>query len=200
MFGIETNNSASAKVIGKGLDFDKQISYLKEIKLDSFKEILTSSGFIYGLPFDTEESINSLHEWLLSDDNPLDSWAVTTLGINPSDKTFNKNSFSDIDINYQSYGYVIDSQDQKNRIMNWSLPKNNISYNNCKNLSNMTMNIGVKKDSFKAGSFSYPRYRSLEIGEQDLMSLSHEQIMAKYNVKQLVKYKNFSYLNTLLSL
>jgi radical SAM superfamily enzyme YgiQ (UPF0313 family) len=200
MVGIETNNDISAKAIGKGLDFDKQISYIQELKSKDYKDILISSGFIYGLPYDTRDSINGLHNWLLSKDNPLDNWAVTTLGINPPDKTFNKNNFSDIDINYEKYGYVIADELKANKQMNWQLPNQNLSFEQCSVLSTNTLDQSITLPNYKAGSFVYPRFRSMGISEEELTSKSITDLRKKYNVDQIIKKWRLDYFASLLEI
>ena len=44
-------------------------------------------------------------EFLLSDKNPLDSWDVYPMHIKPSQNKFTNDFLSDIDKNYQKYGY-----------------------------------------------------------------------------------------------
>jgi hypothetical protein len=200
MLGIETNNDASAKAIGKGLDFNKQISYIQELKAGNYKDILISSGFIYGLPYDTQDSIKSLHNWLLSDDNPLDNWVVTTLGINPPDKTFNKNSFSDIDINYEKYGYVIPVELKANKQMDWQLPNQNLSFDKCSTMSNDTVNQSIALPKYKAGSFVYPRFRSMGVSEEELISNSITDLRKKYNVEQIINKWRQDYFTRLLEI
>ena len=200
MVGIETNNDISAKAIGKGLDFNKQISYIQDLKSKDYKDILISSGFIYGLPNDTRDSIDGLHNWLLSKDNPLDNWAVTTLGINPPDKTFNKNNFSDIDINYEKYGYVIPDELKANKQMSWQLPNQNLSFEQCSILSNNTLEKSIALPNYKAGSFVYPRFRSMGISEEELISKSITNLRKKYNVEQIIKKWRLDYFASLLEI
>ena len=99
-FGIETLNHESGKSIGKGMDPEKLKDGLYEIKeLPGWKDIVTSSGFIVGLPFDTEDTIRATFDWLLRPDCPLDSFSPTALSISP---------FSSIGQNMEKYGYKWD--------------------------------------------------------------------------------------------
>tara|TARA_B100001778_G_scaffold84225_1_gene68393 strand:+ start:1810 stop:3336 length:1527 start_codon:yes stop_codon:yes gene_type:complete len=99
-FGIETLNHASGKSIGKGMEPERLKDGLCEIKaLPGWKDIVTSSGFIVGLPYDTEDTIRNTFEWLLDPDCPLDSFSPTPLSISP---------FSAIGKNMEKYGYKWD--------------------------------------------------------------------------------------------
>jgi radical SAM superfamily enzyme YgiQ (UPF0313 family) len=99
-FGIESLNHESGKSIGKGMDPERLKDGLYEIKaLPGWKDIVTSSGFIIGLPFDTEETIQATFDWLLRPDCPLDSFSPAPLSITP---------FSAIGKNMEKYGYKWD--------------------------------------------------------------------------------------------
>ena len=102
-FGIETFNAESASAIGKSGNRQKLISTLRKIK-NKWKNSVTLHGsFIYGLPYEDLHSLQQTTDFLLSDQNPLDSWNINPLSIR-RDNTFN--SFvSDIDTNWQKYGY-----------------------------------------------------------------------------------------------
>ncbi len=99
-FGIETLNHESGKSIGKGMDPERLKDGLYEIKaLPGWKDIVTASGFIIGLPFDTEETIHATFDWLLQSDCPIDSFSPTPLSIHPT---------SAIGKNMEKYGYKWD--------------------------------------------------------------------------------------------
>jgi radical SAM superfamily enzyme YgiQ (UPF0313 family) len=99
-FGIETLNHESGKSIGKGMDPERLKDGLYKIKeLPGWKDIVTSSGFIVGLPFDTEETTRATFDWLLRPDCPLDSFSPTPLSISP---------ISAIGKNMEKYGYKWD--------------------------------------------------------------------------------------------
>ena len=83
VFGIETINHNSGKSIGKGLDPIEQFQFIEEIKKNEFKEILTYSGFILGLPKDREDELERLEEFLFSEKNKLDDFTVEPLFITP---------------------------------------------------------------------------------------------------------------------
>jgi len=99
-FGIETLNHQSGKTIGKGMDPEKLKDGLYQLKqVPGWKDIITTSGFIIGLPYDTEDTIQQTLDWLSRDDCPLDSFSPTPLRLS-------KNSSMGMDL--EKYGYWFD--------------------------------------------------------------------------------------------
>jgi hypothetical protein len=106
LFGIETINHESGKAVGKGLDPMLQFQFLEEIKKNEFKDILTYSGFILGLPKDRPNESELLEEFIFSDKNKLDNCVVEPLFIAPKEFTnINKTVYSEFDLEYEKYGY-----------------------------------------------------------------------------------------------
>jgi len=200
VFGIETNNFQSAKAIGKGMPFEKQIAFLQDIKSSQFKDILLASGFIFGLPFDTKESINELKEFLLSDDNPLDYWEANALAINPKDKSLHKSYFSEFDLEYDKYNYIIDESDMSNIFtLNWSLP-NQLTYKSCVKEASEFNDISREHRRYKYGAFAYHRYCYVIDNANDIMTMSRKDLLKKYNLGKLVSNVNKEYYRRLLSI
>lgn len=78
-FGIETFNKKSGEAIGKGLHPEKvkeTLAHLKDVWGD---DVTIGSGIIIGLPYDTEEYVQELEEYLMSKDCLLDSVSVYPL-------------------------------------------------------------------------------------------------------------------------
>jgi hypothetical protein len=78
-FGIETMNEKVGKKIGKGLGPTRVKETLNYCAETWKGKIITSSNFIVGLPGETEESLRSTVDWLVSDDCALDIFGFTTL-------------------------------------------------------------------------------------------------------------------------
>ena len=78
-FGIETMNEQAGKKIGKGLGPKRVKETLHHVNETWKGKIITSSNFIVGLPGETEESLRSTVDWLVSDDCTLDIFGFTTL-------------------------------------------------------------------------------------------------------------------------
>ena len=104
-FGIETLNSRTAKAIGKSGNTEKLIETLRKIKQAYGDEVNLHGSFIYGLPHESVESLNSTSEFLLSDQNPLDSWWAYPLVIKKRTETDLYGFTSDLDMNYEKFGY-----------------------------------------------------------------------------------------------
>jgi len=104
-FGIETFNKTTASFIGKGGDREKLLKTVQTIKEKHGKSINLHGSFIFGLPYETMESLNITKNFLLSDSNPLDSWTIQPLVIRPPDRKYSNEFISDLDKNWDKYGY-----------------------------------------------------------------------------------------------
>lgn len=104
-FGIETLNPRTASIIGKGGDREKLFNTVRYIKEKYHNRISMHGSFIFGLPHESMESMNSTAQYLLSDKNPLDTWAGYPLHIRANDESITQAFLSDIDINYKKHGY-----------------------------------------------------------------------------------------------
>lgn len=123
--GIETLDYDNAKLIGKGVHPQDQIDFIHKLKSDYWKNynIKVVSGFILGLPYDTKKKIQELREWLLSDNNPLDSWRTEPLDLQNIDNDINYSEFS---LNYKNYGYELFPDENKKLI--WKHDKIDLTY------------------------------------------------------------------------
>jgi|LauGreSBDMM110SN_4_FD.fasta_scaffold02477_2 radical SAM superfamily enzyme len=102
-FGVESFNPKTAKFIGKGLSEDKTKDFLLFLKERWQNKISFMCTFIVGLPFETKESCIETGEWCVKND--ITFWTMP-LFIDPA-RTYK----SDIDINYEKYGYVLNQDD-----------------------------------------------------------------------------------------
>jgi len=99
-FGVESFNPTTAKFIGKGMSENKTKDFLLFLK-DRWKDKISfMCTFITGLPFETKESCIETGKWC--NDNNITFWMMP-LFIDP-DRTYK----SDIDINYEKYGYKLE--------------------------------------------------------------------------------------------
>jgi hypothetical protein len=190
MLGIETNNDRSAKSIGKGLSFQKQIEYLHELKQGVMKDVLVSSGFIVGLPHDTVESIEQLRDFLLSPENPLDDWGVSPLSLTPANKTLHKKYFSEFELEHSKYGYELDDEKLPGVEglfrARWSLKSQGLDSDLCRKYAD---EINLKSEELpnsKFGMGKYGRYAAI-IPAVDLRSKSKTQIKSEYSIESLMK-------------
>jgi radical SAM superfamily enzyme YgiQ (UPF0313 family) len=104
-FGIETLNHRTGKTIGKGMHPTKVKDFLVDLHDNRWKkEIPITCSFIIGLPYETEQSVRSSHEWCKQ--SPInDVWFPLFIR---SDTHFK----SEFDLNYNNYGYTIDDNGQ----------------------------------------------------------------------------------------
>lgn len=77
-FGIETFNKKSGQSIGKGMDPNKIKQGLEYIK-NRYPDILITGGFIFGLPYETKESLTETIEYLRS--SPIDHFTISPFQI-----------------------------------------------------------------------------------------------------------------------
>ena len=132
-FGIETFNDDSAKFIGKGGNRKRQVETLRTIKQRWGSSVGLHGTFIFGLPYETPESLQNTIDWLLDDDCPLDSWSTFALNIRPNtSNTFASNGFiSQLDRDWKKLGYVEDTRpDAKHTIYDISMHKQNLVWRN----------------------------------------------------------------------
>lgn len=103
--GIETLNTKTGSIIGKGGSREKLFDTVRILKEKSKDAVSVHGNFIFGLPHESMDSMKSTAEYLLSDDNPLDTWRAYALNIKPTNRSYAHEFLSDLDINYEKYGY-----------------------------------------------------------------------------------------------
>lgn len=196
-FGIETLNKKAAKIIGKGMDPQLQIEFIRKIKSEQFKDIDITSGWIFGLPTDTKQSLIESAEWLLSKQNPIEHNRITWLGLKypKSYKRFTS-TFED---EAESYGINIFLDEEKNT--QWSYKNEELTSQWCERFSNEIYNLELKtwKDK-KIQVFHRGSYINLGVSSKDIKSLTREQIEVKYDIKNTTTKMNLLYLKNLLSI
>ena len=202
MFGIETLHPLSAKAIGKGLNPKTQFEFIKHLKQNEFADILTQSGFIAGLPYDTKESLMELEEFIFSDENYLDYAAFSSLGINPvALSNMQVNDFSEFDLEYDKHGYeVIQNADgDLTSEVRWRNVNTDLTSDYCAEFANkMNTRVG-RSGKFKYGTFLYGQFKSIGIPGEELRNLSTVEINKRYNISTLTNNKLASYKEKLLN-
>jgi radical SAM superfamily enzyme len=99
-FGVESFNPTTAKFIGKGMSEDKTKDFLLFLKERWNGKISFMCTFINGLPFESKESCIETGNWCI--ENDITFWMMP-LFIDP-----NRTYKSDIDVNYEKYGYKLE--------------------------------------------------------------------------------------------
>jgi radical SAM superfamily enzyme YgiQ (UPF0313 family) len=201
VFGIETLNHESGKAIGKGVDPMLQFDFIKQLKNTHFKDILTFSGFIIGLPKDSNDDMDRMEEFLFSDKNMLDDFTVEPLYITPHElKNEIKTSYSEFDLEYEKYGYECYEQFENSAYTEtrWKNHITNMTFDECFAFSKKINERVKKSDKFKFGGFGYPCYKSIGISSDDLINLSKLEISCKYKIMDLWRNKRITYRTQLL--
>ena len=129
-FGIESLNKKTGKAIGKGMDPNKIKAGIEYVKT-RYPDILITGSFIFGLPYETKESLRETIDYLKV--SPIDHYTISPLIIHPG---------SPIGQNPAKYGYTVNSNiSWKNEFMTYEdaeqftdeanyflKPKNKLSY------------------------------------------------------------------------
>jgi radical SAM superfamily enzyme YgiQ (UPF0313 family) len=203
LFGIETINHASGKAIGKGADPKEQFQFLRDLKNNQFKDVITHSGFIVGLPKDRPDEMERLEEFIFSDDNCLDNVIVEPLFISPKDITHNsKPYYSEFDLEYEKYGYECYEQieDSSFNEVRWRNPNLSFDFDQAFAFSRrINEKINTESDKFKFGGFLFQYMQSLGIPTVDLMTLSKRQVRKKYDLPSILNSRKYDYRQQLLT-
>lgn len=203
LFGIETINHASGKAVGKGLDPIEQFQFVEEIKKNEFKDILTYSGFILGLPKDRPDEADLLEEFIFSDKNKLDNCVVEPLFITPKEFTnVNKTVYSEFDLEYEKYGYECYEQIEDSAFteIRWKNSITGMTFDTAFAFSRRLNEKISNSEKFKYGGFAYPYFKAFGIPSQDLTSMTKFEINKKYKVDELILNKKIDYRNKLLNI
>lgn len=203
VFGIETINHESGKAIGKGLDPMEQFQFIEEIKKNEFKEIMTYSGFILGLPKDREDELEKLEEFLFSEKNKLDDFIVEPLFIMPPQfENVTRNYFSEFDLEYEKYGYECYEQieDSAFNEIRWTNSITGMTFDRAYAFSRRINQKISFSDRFKFGGFGFSWAKSLGVPAKELLTLSRREIYKKYTIFNLLEAKKMRYRTSLLNL
>jgi hypothetical protein len=194
-FGIETFNQKTAVAIKKGGSREKLISTISYMKEKWGDLIHLQASFIFGLPYEDLDSMHQTVAYLTSKENRLDTWQVQPLKIRNS-KYYNKASngfFSDIDKNFEKYGYQQSGEqlmtDRANMpLLMW---KNDYtSFDEVNELCEITMSREDKKHSL----YYYSNFElaSLGIPLNEILHVAKDQIdWHKFNKLKL--YRSIQY-------
>jgi radical SAM superfamily enzyme YgiQ (UPF0313 family) len=202
VFGIETINHESGKAIGKGLNPTVQFQFVEEIKKNEFKDIMTYSGFIVGLPKDKEGDLEKLEQFLFSEKNKLDDFRIEPLFIMPKQfENVTRNYFSEFDLEYEKYGYTCYEQieDSPFTEIRWTNSKTGMTFDKAQEFAKRINDKLFYSDRFKIGGFGFPWVKSLGVPAKELLTLSKKEIHKKYNISTLLEMKKLKYRTSLIN-
>jgi len=109
--GIDSFHPVASKVIGKGMQSEKKKELVYKIG-EVWKDVQIEAGYIVGLPGEGSDFVKEVIDWSLLPDNPLYQLHLNPLRINPPHPGLPNTSRSDIDLNYQKYGYDIPNMEK----------------------------------------------------------------------------------------
>jgi hypothetical protein len=200
--GIETLNIHSGKLIGKGVDPMKQLEFVSDLKSSLWKDVLISSGFILGLPKDTQKDLEFFEEFILGKNNPLDHWMVNPLGLFPPEINGHINWYSKIDKDHKSYGYeLIGDAHKGGHFTQWVHKENGIDWELSNIIAKRVLHTSINKlKNYKIGGNFFWERLNMGIPREDLQKLSWSEIKQKYNIEHLKKQKRDDYYSRFLKI
>jgi hypothetical protein len=199
-FGIETLHRAAAAFIGKGGSREKLISAIKTIKNRYGDSVSLAGGFIFGLPREDIDSIKRTGDQLINGETGLDSWFVQPLQLRSAGAAVYN---SDIDINYEKYGYEIIGFDEETQSADWKNPYT--TFAECKKLGAWVHNESINGERMTIRGLDTFYMSTLGIDLKDSLNQKvkhfnwHNISIKKSN--KVLEYKQAlsKYLNTALS-
>lgn len=100
--GIETLNRKTGLAVGKGINVDRQLNLIQNIRSKYGNDLQLNGSFIVGLPHESLESIDNTCNLFVNGELPLHSMKFSALKIN-KDKSWWQ---SDFEKDYTKHGYV----------------------------------------------------------------------------------------------
>lgn len=140
LFGIETLNQNTGRIVGKGYDRTKQINMIKYIR-DTYPDMLMIGNFIIGLPHEPLSSIEETMTQLVSGETFLHSYTIKELWL--FEKSFSAFN-SDLNLNYYKYGYEIINNHRG--VLIWQ--NEYLDFHKARELADRCMNLGMQGDHF----------------------------------------------------
>ena len=113
-FGIESLHDPSAKAVGKGMGRKRIYQTLEKVHTVWGNDVLLHGNFIFGLPYETEQTASQWANELVNRELPLHSWRIDTLQIHPGRLIHS----SEFEKNIGKYGYTLDGSLWKNAYWN----------------------------------------------------------------------------------
>lgn len=124
-FGIETFFEPASRAIGKGMTREQSMALLRRIRTEWGNDVLTSGGFIVGLPHETKDTVTEWLELILSGEVPLHNHQANPLLI----KAGNQDEvwLSEFERQPEKYGYkvTVTGDPEDNRGIYWESPTMN---------------------------------------------------------------------------
>lgn len=171
--GIESLNNKTQKYIGKNLPKDKMIDILSYIK-NNYPALEVTGLFIFGLPYETKESINEMHKWIINDGLKYFSYVYShQYSIIPSSNT-------EIVKNHSNLGYTLYDDSGLTKWKN----ENGLTYDECLKYA-LECNKHIMNTSKCLPGFYESMKNNLMINspKEDNKSKQLERVILKYKNK-----------------
>jgi hypothetical protein len=111
-FGIDSMHPTASRIIGKAMDINRKKDTLYKVREKWGKDVIIKVGYILGLPGEDSNYARDIVNWFLDPNNPVDEIVLNPLRILPTHPEFPTTPRSDIDLNYEKYGYSIPNLSQ----------------------------------------------------------------------------------------
>jgi hypothetical protein len=184
-FGIETLNHESGKAIGKGMHPDKSIEVLHMLR-EKWPDVNLFSGFIIGLPYDTEDTIYKMLDTITPASFPLDGMNIVPLWIDPTAPS-KKLFFSEFESNWSDYGYTFPENNT-----NWTL--GNLTYKMCNKIAIKYQDETFNEHRNKISAFDFLSVMNYGYTATELKGLSRKKFNEdNNNIKQRLTFVNNYY-------
>lgn len=184
-FGIESLNYESAKSVGKGMKTEKLVDTLYWLREKWGNDIITNSGFIFGLPHDTMKTMETWAERLLDHRFPLHSMEFSPLVIMNLSK-LSKDSPSDFDLDPGKFGYELNNP---NDHKDWVNTRYGTSYSAVNELGHK-----VFKYASESGRMRYAAQTAMVVAN---VEITYDQMLRHSKIGTL---KNLGLFNKMTSL
>jgi hypothetical protein len=174
-FGVESFNLKSARVIGKGLHPDKVKKRLRWLKDKWNGKVNISAGLMFGLPYDDDNYFEELHNYITSEEYPIDNTSFNPLWI--QDPKMGINSYSsEFTLKPEIYGYSFDKNGR------W-LHENGMTADIAGNIAMKFREINNSKA--KVADFQMISYLAIGIPLSDILNMTYFDLHAKYDIPKL---------------
>jgi hypothetical protein len=201
--GIETLDPVAAKLIGKGTNPQLLVDFMRGLKEDKWKNIISQSGWIIGFPSETKQSILNFIKWVYSDDNPFNDNSLHTLRMVPKEYKSRAFYLSDFDITFDQRGYEF--KIDKNGKVYWSMKGKDLDEKWCSKLEQLYSNMKIndkssKRKNQRIGGFTYSQFINLGISEEALLTKTAGDIWNDYDIFKMIKEYDTNYIKKLMAL
>lgn len=118
-FGIETWHKQAGSAVGKSAPRQRQIDTLHRLRTLGGKDFMMQANFIVGLPHEPPISVLQTFNYLISDDNPIDSWTFIPFALENAKNSGHGGDFSRIALDPEKFGYSVLGELDANKL-DWS--------------------------------------------------------------------------------